>query len=84
MKHADFKIGGEFWCSGKQYRCTDIGARVVVAIRIDWVNVYKEGISRTFYRDEAEVEGLFNGSPYAVTEHIFDEHDQRSCSFDNQ
>jgi hypothetical protein len=39
MKLADFKIGGEFWCDGRQWRCSDIGTRTVVAIRIDRVEV---------------------------------------------
>ena len=39
MEHSEFKIGGTFWCSGRQWRCTDVGARTIVAIRIDSVEV---------------------------------------------
>ena len=35
MKHEDFKIGLEFRLSGKRWRCTDVGQRVVVAIYIE-------------------------------------------------
>ncbi len=37
MEHSEFHIGLEFWCKGN-WRCTDIGTRTVVAIRIDRVN----------------------------------------------
>jgi hypothetical protein len=39
MKHNEFRIGGTFWCGGKSWRCTDIGTRVIVAIRLDHVDV---------------------------------------------
>jgi hypothetical protein len=35
MKHSDFQIGAEFYTLAGKWRCTDIGSRVVVAIRID-------------------------------------------------
>ena len=35
MDHSDFHIGLEFWASGRRWRCTDVGKRTVVAIRID-------------------------------------------------
>ena len=35
MRHADFRIGAEFRCGGRLWRCTDIGTRTIVAIRID-------------------------------------------------
>ena len=35
MEREQFKIGETFWCSGKAWRCTDIGTRVVVAICLD-------------------------------------------------
>ncbi len=35
MEHKEFSIGLEFQMSGKRYRCTDIGSRVVIAIRLD-------------------------------------------------
>lgn len=38
MKLEEFKIGEEFVCGGRLWKCTDIGTRVVVAIRKldDW------------------------------------------------
>jgi len=35
MKHSDFKIGTEFTCGDNQWRTTDIGTRVIVAICLD-------------------------------------------------
>jgi len=82
MKHADFKIGTEFWCSGRQWRCTDIGTRAVVAIRLDQVEVGSNmpELRRTLSRAEAEADGWFNGPPYAVSESVFDEDDQAGCT----
>jgi hypothetical protein len=39
VKHGDFKLGGEFWRGGRQWRCTDVGARTIVAICVDSVVV---------------------------------------------
>jgi hypothetical protein len=82
MKRTDFAIGGEFWCDGRQWRCTDIGTRVIVAIRLDEVRVgsNRPQLRRTLNRSEAEAEGWFNGPPYAVAESVFDEYDQEGCS----
>ena len=35
MKHVDFTIGCHFDCGGHRWLCTDVGSRVIVAIRID-------------------------------------------------
>ena len=35
MRHADFHIGTEFYTAAGYWRCTDIGSRVVIAIRLD-------------------------------------------------
>lgn len=35
MRISDFHIGLEFWMSGRRYRTTDVGSRLVVAIRLD-------------------------------------------------
>ena len=35
MTRDDFQIGTEFYTAAGQRRCTDIGTRVVVAIRLD-------------------------------------------------
>ena len=81
MKFSDFKIGESFKCSNHDYRCTDIGTRVVVAIRIDSVGVFKslDDIHTVLSHEQASQEGWFNGPPYAVVEHVFDENDFAAC-----
>src|SRR6266511_891501 len=32
MRHEEFRIGTEFWCGGRRWRCTDVGTRVVVGV----------------------------------------------------
>lgn len=63
MKHGDFKIGIVFKTNGGTWRCTDIGTRTVIAIKIP---------------DSHEVSWL-NGPPYAVSEIVFDENDLEAC-----
>lgn len=64
MKPQEFKIGLEFWMSGAKWRCTDIGTRVVVAIKLD----------------HPEDPSWYAGPPYAVAELVLDEHDLPACS----
>jgi hypothetical protein len=64
MKPSDFKIGLEFWMSGSRWRCTDVGSRVVVAIKLDR---YDDPI-------------WYYGPPYKVEEHSLDEYDLTACS----
>ena len=61
MKHNEFKLGGMFSFHGMtdKWRVTDIGSRVIVAIRV--------------YR--LQEPSLYNGPPYAVAETVFDEDD---------
>jgi hypothetical protein len=82
MQHSEFTIGGTFWCGGRQWRCTDIGTRTAIAIRIDSVDVESNvpDLRRTLSRSEAEADGWFNGPPYAVGETVFDEYDLQGCS----
>ena len=35
MTHSEFAIGGEFRTANGRWRCTDIGTRTIVAIRLD-------------------------------------------------
>lgn len=35
MTRDDFQIGAEFYTTAGKWRCTDIGSRVIVAIRLD-------------------------------------------------
>jgi hypothetical protein len=39
MQRTEFVIGATFWCGGDLWRCTDIGTRVIVAIRLSRVDV---------------------------------------------
>jgi len=64
MEKGQFKIGETFWCSGKAWRCTDIGTRVVVAICLD-------------HDDDPT---WYDGPPYAVAEVVFDESDLEECT----
>jgi hypothetical protein len=83
MKLQDFTIGSDFLMSGKRYRCTDIGSRVVVAIEIRGMEItaFEDGIKTTRHLtcEEAEAEGWFRGPSYAVIEHVIDENDQPVC-----
>ena len=82
MNLADFTLGMTFWCGGRQWRCTDIGTRTVIAIRIDSVAVRSNvpELCRTLNYDEAKADGWFSGPPYAVAESVFDEYDLEGCS----
>ncbi len=73
-----------FRCSGRQWRCTDIGTRTVIAMRIDSLAVGSNTpeLRRTLSRGEAEAEGWFNGPPYACAEVVFDEDFLPACSLD--
>lgn len=86
MRLSDFRVGGTFWCAERLWRCTDVGTRVVVAIRVDEVTVasLKDGMhsERTMGGHEAQIKGLFNGPPYAVAETVFDEDDREACSLE--
>jgi hypothetical protein len=63
MEREQFKIGETFWSDGKAWRCTDIGTRVVVAIRLE-------------HDDDPT---WYNGPPYAIAEIVFDEDDLEGC-----
>lgn len=82
MEHSEFKIGETFWVGTQQWRCTDIGTRTIVAIRVDRVEVgsNKPELRRSLSRSEAEAEGWFDGPPYAVAESVFDEYDIEACA----
>jgi hypothetical protein len=84
MQHSEFTIGATFWCSDRQWRCTDIGTRTVIAIRIDSVQVGSTNpeLRRTLNQAEAKADGWFNGPPYAVAERVFDENDLPVCSLE--
>ena len=82
MQHEEFRIGATFWCGGQRWRCTDIGRRAIVAIRLDRVSVESSSPERRrrLGQAEAEAEGWFKGPPYAVLEHVFDEEGIEACT----
>jgi len=59
MTLADFHIGMEFTCGERLFRCTDVGTRTIVAIRVDQVQVARSasGQVTTLSREEAEAQG---------------------------
>jgi hypothetical protein len=83
MQHGEFRIGGEFTCGGKRWRCTDIGTRVIVAICLeprDMVRMwYEDGQRREERYVSADPRDL-EGPPYGVVEHVFDENDIQDCT----
>lgn len=90
MQHGDFTIGSEFLYGERRWRCTDIGTRVIVAIRLDQTEVCtlddwgktpvgRRTTSRSLDQTEAAREGWFNGPPYAVEEVVFDEYHIEAC-----
>ena len=63
MRHDEFQIGSIFVCSDQRWRCTDVGTRTVVAIRLD-------------HEDDPS---WYRGPPYAVAESVLDEYDLEAC-----
>lgn len=65
MDFTDFQIGRTFRCGGKNWTCTDLGTRVVVAICIDvddpsWLNGPPYAVSETVF-DEYDIAGCEPG-----------------------
>jgi hypothetical protein len=82
MEHGEFKIGGTFWTAAGQFRCTDIGTRTIVAIRLgprEIITVETVGNVRqetTVIDDDPR---WLNGTPYPAAEIVFDEDDLIAC-----
>ncbi len=84
MDLPEFAIGAEFLARGARWRCTDIGPRTIVAIRVDEAQIATQidggpVTTRTISGEEADAIGWFDGPPYGVVEHLFDEDDQEGC-----
>jgi hypothetical protein len=86
MKHAEFRIGLEFSCGGKRWRCTDVGTRVIIAISLEPHDVAeitfpgdpsKVSHTRAYETDDPSWR---TGSPYLIAETVFDEDDIEACS----
>lgn len=82
MKLVDFHIGDPFWTESGAWRCTDVGTRTVVAIKLGDHRVVE--MRRVGQRDvltesiTADPSRLV-GPPYAVREEVFDEDDIQAC-----
>lgn len=85
MRHEDFRLGIEFWCGGRRWRCTDVGTRVVVGVCLEpheIITVTRDGstsdttIARTVTADES----WLAGPPFAVPEAVFDEYSIEGCT----
>ncbi len=63
MEHSDFQIGLEFLTETGRWRCTDVGTCTIAAIRLDLDHDPR----------------WYEGPPYAVVEHVFDEEDIAAC-----
>ena len=75
LEHSDFFIGREFWTESGRWRCTDIGTRTICAISLEPHNIttrHEDGTESTTITDDPS---WWNGPPYAIAEHVFDEYD---------
>jgi hypothetical protein len=63
MKLSDFEIGKTFFTETGTWRCTDVGTRTVIAIKVS----------------DHDDPSWFSGPPYAVCEVVFDEDDREAC-----
>ena len=79
---SDFVIGETFWTEEGAFRCTDIGRRVVVAVKLGPRQVSRAetvgGEVRVTKRIDDDPSWL-NGPPYALVEHVFDENNLPGC-----
>ena len=82
MELRDFVSGETSWTHAGAFRCTDIGTRVVVAVKLGPRQVSRaervEGELRITNRIDDDPSWL-NGPPYAVEEVVFDENELVGC-----
>jgi hypothetical protein len=82
MELSDFALGETFWTHAGAFRCTDIGTRVVVAVKLGPREVSRaesvDGELRITKRIDDDPSWL-NGPPYAIEELVFDENELVSC-----
>lgn len=80
MEHSDFSVGLEFVTDTGRWRCTDVGARIIAAIKISEVNVTHQADDGQLTSEKVDTDpSWFNGPPYAVAERVFDENDFVAC-----
>jgi hypothetical protein len=79
---SDFVIGETFWTHHGAFRCTNIGTRVVVAVKLGppavsrAESVHGELRITNWIDDDPS---WLNGPPYAVEEVVFDENELVGC-----
>jgi hypothetical protein len=82
MELSGFVMGETFWTHHGAFRCTDIGTRVVVAVKLGLREVSRaesvDGEVRMTKRIDDDPSWL-NGPPYAVEEVVFDENELLGC-----
>ena len=82
MELSDFAIGETFWTHVGAFRCTDVGTRVVVAVKLGPREIGSaekvDGELRITKRIDDDASWL-NGPPYAVEEVVFDENELLGC-----
>jgi len=82
MELSDFAIGETFWTRHGAFRSTDIGARVVVAVKLGPREIGRaenvDGELQITKRIDDDPTWL-NGPPYAVEELVFDENEMLGC-----
>ena len=82
MELSDFVIGETFWTHHGAFLCTDIGTRVVVAVKLGPREIARaesvDGELRITKRIDDDPSWL-NGPPYAVEEVVFDENELLGC-----
>jgi len=80
MRHDEFSIGLEFMTDTGQWRCTDIGTRTIIAIKISEVQVTHQADDGQLTSEVARSDpSWFTGPPYAVAESVFDEDSIVAC-----
>ena len=82
MDLSDFVIGETFWTHHGPFRCTDIGTRVVVAVKLGPREVLRAESVDGELRITKLIDddpGWLNGPPYAVEEVVFDENELVGC-----
>lgn len=65
MNIPDVKIGDRFQCGNDVWRCTDIGTRVIIGVKLP---------------KNVDPDFCFAGPPYSVAEIVFDEDDLQACT----
>ena len=56
MKHKEFVIREKFYCGGKQWLCTDIGTRTIIAVEGKYNNGPPYAVAEIVF-DEYDIEG---------------------------